>query len=140
MNDELLDKLERLAKAATPVPWKDAGIGRIRAANKRQEFVADCAPIVIYRNKTLIKSMANSAYILAACNAVPSLIARVRELERQRNKLLGMYCNEMVCSWCWLDAVCPHFDETIVRRNPNSEGCRETLRKWLEEAAKEAGE
>lgn len=75
-----------------------------------------------------------------AFEALRPLIERVRELERQRDKLLGMYCNEMVCSWCWLDEVCPHFDETIVRRNPNSEGCRETLRKWLEEAAKEAGD
>lgn len=77
---------------------------------------------------------------IKAFEALRPLIAKVRELERQRDKLLGMYCNEMVCSWCWLDKVCPHFDETIVRRNPNSEGCRETLRKWLEETAKEAGD
>ena len=75
-----LEKLEELAKAATPGPWEDMGIGRIRTSNKRHELVADCAPIVIYGHKTFLKSKANAAYILAACNAMPELIAENRAL------------------------------------------------------------
>lgn len=134
-----LEELERLAAQATPGPWfckSVPGLGGGR--HNRPHIFADgiCLPVA---SLSVIKGEEDAAYITAACNAVPELIARVRELERQKDKLLGMYCNEMVCSWCWLDEVCPHFDETIVRRNPNSEGCRETLRKWLEQAAKEAG-
>ncbi|MBR5185375.1 MAG: hypothetical protein IKW19_03665 [Akkermansia sp.] len=134
-----LEELERLQKLAEPLPWKEDLY--LTSDGDSVDAVSNIdGDMIVHTDESLLAEAFNCAYIASACNAVPELIARVRELERQRNKLLGMYCNEMVCSWCWLDVVCPHFDETIVRRNPNSEGCRETLRKWLEEAAKEAGE
>lgn len=76
-----LDELERLAKAATPGPWVDSGLGLIRPLKKTSEFVAHCAPIVIHSVKKLQQCKANAAYIVAACNAVPELVARVRELK-----------------------------------------------------------
>jgi hypothetical protein len=53
---------------------------------------------------------ANAAYIVASCNAVPSLIARVRMLERQRNwlaKLLGDLCTTQKDGECPLFYACP---------------------------------
>ena len=90
-----LEKLEELAKAATPSPWEDVGAGRIRTSSKGHEFVADCAPTIIYGYKKLLKYKANAAYILAACNAVPELIARIRELEKKNERA----CDEINVLW-----------------------------------------
>lgn len=73
-----LEELERLAKAATPGPWETyplpgwEGIAHTVAGHKGQ-YLFDIHKV---RN-----GKANAAYIVAACDAVPELIKRVRELE-----------------------------------------------------------
>ncbi|MBR5883350.1 MAG: hypothetical protein IKY97_07775 [Mailhella sp.] len=71
-----LDELERLAKAATPGPWKYRTIGREAVV-----IMADTEPLCAtkYRHN----KDHDAAYIVVACNAVPELIARVRELEER---------------------------------------------------------
>lgn len=73
-----LDKLERLAKAATPGPWYTLsemceGVGCDTIISKQGEI---CDFVGNMHNP-----YGDRSYIVAACNAVPELIARVRELE-----------------------------------------------------------
>ena len=79
-----LDSILELARRATPLPWK----------NEPDEnfFDHDCQ--IIKGDTAFVCEFvteANAAYIVAACNSLPALIAenralreRVRELERQR--------------------------------------------------------
>ena len=71
------DRLEKLSKKATPGPWEDVGAAKIR---RKHDFVADCAPIVIYGMKSFLKYKANADYILAACNSMPEIIEYVRDI------------------------------------------------------------
>jgi hypothetical protein len=110
-----LDELERLAAEATPGPWVirhgDGWYNKhsyeIEASN--ESHVAET--LYAYNGE------ADAAYITAACNAVPELIAenralqeRVRELERQRvylAKLLGDLCTAQKDGQCPLFYACP---------------------------------
>jgi hypothetical protein len=108
MDGTKIDELERLAKAATPGPWKDKSFKRnydwgvICSGGKR---IAQCtsADVTDERKRvTFEEKLANAAYIAAACNAVPELIAknralqeRVRELERE----LEVYREEKQLEW-----------------------------------------
>ena len=79
-----LDELERLAKAATPGPW----------CNDYEDifkwtFMLTKKPIAT------AELPGNARYIVAACNAVPELIARVRELEQE----LDVYREEKQLEW-----------------------------------------
>ena len=76
-----LDELERLAKAATPGPWHKQGFDVYAWQGKRRQFVARTAPVVVSNRDFMSRNMNDPAYIVAACNAVPELIARVRELQ-----------------------------------------------------------
>lgn len=82
-----LDELERLAAQATPGPW----------------FVTcNCTGKTFYTIKNdrvyigealgVYNGEANAAYITAACNAVPELIKRVRELEEECRTLGERLC------------------------------------------------
>ena len=84
-----LDELERLAKAATPGPW----------CNDYEDifkwtFMLTKKPIAT------AELPGNARYIVAACNAVPELIARVRELERQRKWLATFIEANVDCEQC----------------------------------------
>lgn len=79
-----LEKLERLAKAATPGPWKDKSFKRyydwgvICSGGKR---IAQCtsADVTDERKRvTFEEKLANAAYIAAACNSLPDLIAELK--------------------------------------------------------------
>lgn len=80
-----LRELERMAKEATPGPWK------VTVSDKYGFTVAILPPD--FPQTPLVGRIRNeqdAAYIIAACNAVPGLIAenralreRVQELERQ---------------------------------------------------------
>ena len=72
-----LEKLERLAKAATPGPWTNIGIGTIRR-KRPDEFIAECLPMLTRSVEKLRRCMNNADYIVAACNAVPELIAELK--------------------------------------------------------------
>ena len=89
-----LEELEKLAKDATPGPW------RIDAENNPAHFIMTNEDIPMHRliaisespiatcdlSRRWTESCANAAYIVAACNAVPELIARIRELEERAQK------------------------------------------------------
>ena len=71
-----LEELERLAKAATPGPWEMVDA---RAFLDDEDFeIRNGGHCIGYGT-----SGKDAAYIVAACNAVPELIARVRELEAE---------------------------------------------------------
>ena len=90
-----LNELEQLAKAATPGPWKigkgyaakfvmtyeDIPVRRLVSVTEGNEGTCDLA-------RGWDESCANAAYIVAACNHAPELVARVRELEAE-NRTLG---------------------------------------------------
>jgi hypothetical protein len=77
-----LEELERLAAQATPGPWK------VVVSDKYTFTVAILPPDFPQTPLVVrIRDEQDAAYIVAACNAVPELIARVRELERQRETL-----------------------------------------------------
>lgn len=107
IDNKKLEKLERLAKAATPGPWKDKSFKRnydwgvICSGGKR---IAQCASADVtdeIKRVTFEEKLANAAYIAAACNAVPELITenralqkQMREMERQRD-WLAQKCEEL---------------------------------------------
>ena len=72
---EWLDKLERLRKVATPGPWKhDKWIIKSLEARKIAQTI----------------NLDNSAYIVAACNAVPMLIEMVQDMSSVIAGMPGM--------------------------------------------------
>ena len=125
MDSAKLDELERLAKAATPGPWSRYadihiktmdgwGIGFIHHPLRSRE-----------------ETVNNAAYIVAACNAVPELIARVRELERQREFFLKALNDNRLCP----NGGCFHDGSDLDEWDCTSYDNREC---WIN-AAKEAG-
>lgn len=109
-----LDELERLAAQATPGPWK---VGKGHSA----KFVMTYEDIPVRRLVSVIdgdkgtcdlargwdESCANAAYIVAACNAVPELIARIRELERQNEALAFLLAQFLPHAECPIFEDCP---------------------------------
>lgn len=134
-----LEKLERLAKAATPGPWDNVGAATIRR-KRPDEFIAECTPIVIRSVKKLHQCMNNADYIVAACNAVPELIAEnrkfqecMRELERQNDFFLKALKENFMCPY----SRCKYDDGSELDEwECDAENNREC---WIK-AAKEAGE
>ena len=145
-----LEKLEELAKAATPRPWDydTAGVFKWHFLLEKRH-VCECL------------TEENAAYIVAACNAVPELIKmyrmaddeaadansawqkvrrenlalreQVRELERQNSFFLKALKEEYACPYsrCKYDYG-SELDEWECS-NENHQDC------WIQ-AAKEAGE
>ena len=83
-----LDELMRLHEAATPGPWEvnigdfesEDGYGTVTAPYVEADGKTICVPFD--RGPDDENDEADAAYIVAACNAVPELVARIRELER----------------------------------------------------------
>ena len=76
-----IDKLMKLHSEATPGPWKlDAHFGRVLNVTDlgNERVVADCLRVY----KRALRCKKNAAYICEACNSVPGLVARIRDLER----------------------------------------------------------
>ena len=91
---EWLDELEMLRKAATPGPWEawryNAGFVRISTCPLDPDDdevikVADSPDITV----------SDAAYIVAACNAVPSLVEMVKYLSEEAS-------GEVSCSGEWV--------------------------------------
>lgn len=142
-----LNKLESLAKAATPGPWVirhgDGWYNKhsyeIEASN--ESHVAET--LYAYNGE------ADAAYIVAACNSLPTLIAenralqkRVQELEKQRNWLAykhAVACIDAACDSCTTHIgdcpICPISQETGLC----IEVSEVTFINAAEEATKEAG-
>ena len=85
-----LEKLERLHAEATPGPWTQRGNFIFCAQNKRLAYVE--------AERAL--DLQTAAYIVAACNAAPELIAKVRELERTLEILEGYQFSINSCREC----------------------------------------
>lgn len=83
-----LDELMRLREAATPGPWKakigdfeyEDGYGTVTAPYVEADGKTICVPTD--RGPDDDNDESDAAYIVSACNAVPELVARIRELER----------------------------------------------------------
>lgn len=91
-----LEKLERLAKAATQGPWEVDELNNIRIAPKGRLIVA-----TIHDYEDYLPRMDDTQYIVASCNAVPTLITdnralqkRVKELEVEANFLASRLANQ----------------------------------------------
>lgn len=79
-----LDELMRLHAAATPGPWKIGAWNGIVAESPRGvEWDKALFSVALNAEKT---AKADAAYICKACNAVPELVQRIRELEAQLSK------------------------------------------------------
>ena len=84
-----LDELMRLHDAATPGPWSvkigdfeaEDGYGTVSASYVEADGKTICVPFD--RGPDDENDEDDTAYIVAACNAVPELVARIRELETQ---------------------------------------------------------
>lgn len=71
-----LEKLMKLHDAATPGPWKvtdKCAHLYVTDSNPNREIAR-----IGWKPKAYVE---NASYIAAACNAVPELVARIRELE-----------------------------------------------------------
>ena len=89
-----LDKLEALAKAATPGPWEDLSnhpdhlCGTI---NKGKKHIAGCSWFETWREEQHVsveEALANAAYIAAANpTTMLELVAELREARRERDWL-----------------------------------------------------
>lgn len=93
-----LDELGLLAAQATPGPWKEGRhdmFSIVEGAHAKYIY-ANSIPVAIStgEEKDCERVLADARYIAAACNAVPSLIARVREQElinsHLRNQVEGL--------------------------------------------------
>lgn len=91
-----LEGLERLAKEATPGPWKMVDA---RAFPEDEDFeISNSQYCICYGT-----SEADASYITAVCNAVPELIQRIRKLEAEADlladRLACCHCGSNVKHW-----------------------------------------
>ena len=135
-----LDELERLHKAATPGPW------RVRSGSN----YAWIEPFDFPHSQLVARAwtcQGDAEYITAACNAVPELIARVRELEEWCNRAIDEAGYLLGCMPALDCRVCDYHDycpEPMPGFEPDIETCRATMRNFCnpngEPINKEAGE
>lgn len=78
-----LDELEQLSRKATSLPWEMVDA---RAFLDDEDFeIRNGGHCIGYGTDEK-----DAAYIIASCNAVPELIRMVRELEKEKEQLLGV--------------------------------------------------
>lgn len=103
-----LQELERLASEATPGPWKSdvrVGSAAIYPAKYDVHCFGDDTHIICMLNGKYYndqwcmadQQIADAAFIAAAREAVPALIARVRQLEKEADWLTEFVCSEYGC-------------------------------------------
>lgn len=122
-----LDELMRLHAAATPVPWevtdKCAHL-YVTDSNPNREIAK-----IGWKPKAYVE---NASYIVAACNAVPELVSRIRELEteikRRDAEIWASLCNE-----CAIDDVCPYCGTCPFDGKKCKEVTPEDWIRWMEE-------
>ena len=131
-----IDELERLVKAATPGPW-------FVTCNCTGKTFYTIKIDRVYIGETLgvYNGEANAAYLVAACNAVPELIAetralqeRVQELERQRWHIASYLETVQMCE------ECPAYNDCPSTGMLGAGACVDEIIKWGERVVKEAGE
>lgn len=77
-----IDKLMQLHDKATEGPWEMDGLNNIRITPNGRPIV-----VTIHDYEDYLPRMADAAYIVAACNSIPDLIHRIRELEDEIESL-----------------------------------------------------
>lgn len=106
-----LEELERLAKAATPGPWTEGrhDMFSVVEGAYAKYIYANRIPIAIStgEEKDCERVLADARYIAAACNAAPSLTAKVRELERQSEALAFWLAQFLPHAECPIFEDCP---------------------------------
>lgn len=136
-----LDELMRLHAAATPGPWKIGAWNGIVAESPRGvEWDKALFSVALNAEKT---AKADAAYICAACNAVPELVARIRELETELYEAVGcIISNEsqtmIDCRICFFEQYCECKKD---QWKPDHEMCRKAIMKYVtpEETEENAG-
>lgn len=85
---EQLDQLNDLAKAATRLPWSVAhrDIRCTESDDERAGLGLEIEGPPEASNRGQFARSADARYIVAACNAVPDLIAQIRRLEREADE------------------------------------------------------
>ena len=124
-----LDELMRLRKAATPGPWKSC-TDEVYVCGELSyyDYVGNAEGKEVVSRITRV-SDEDGAYICAACNAVPELVARIRELESKISKeksktedkksavaamLKAMCCDTILCPFSCIGKKC-HFNKRCTR-------------------------
>lgn len=116
-----LDELMRLHAAATPGPWKVAtwygGYHTIRPKKEPEKSLGK------------IERKHDAAYIVAACNAVPELVSRIKHLEAQLYEAVGyIISNEsqsmIDCRICFFEQYCGRGKGQC---NPDHDMCRKAI-------------
>lgn len=84
---ELLDRLDALHKAATPLPWK-------RWIHDPDDPYSSWGVVAETGDIAHVATDEDAAYIVEACNSVPELVRRLRvaekQLQRARSTLNGL--------------------------------------------------
>ena len=127
-----LDELMRLHAAATPGPWRVEEMSHI--LNDQVWFSA-----IIKAGDGLDEKIVNqgagkadAAYIVAACNAVPELVQRVRDLETEiRRRDAEIWAN--LCNECAIDDFCPYCGTCPFDGKKCKEVTPEDWIRWMEE-------
>lgn len=86
MDSAQLDELERLAKRGDPLPWKlNLHMGKVvrYTEHGNERFIADCLRVT----KRDAHCKRNAAYIVAACNSLPALIAELKAARAENGEL-----------------------------------------------------
>lgn len=133
-----LEKLEQLAAQATPGPWS---LVDARAFLDDEDFeIRNGQHCIGYGT-----SGADAAYIVGACNAVPELIARVRELEVVEEVLARNIADTAFCPLC-LIKDCPQYDMGDIGMGAfepelvDREQCKKSILAHARKGAKEKNE
>ena len=128
------DELMRLHEAATPGPWEanigdfesEDGYGTVTAPYVEADGKMICVPFD--KGPDDDNDENNAAYIVAACNAVPELVARIRELEAQLYEAVGYISDEsqsmIDCRICFFEQYCERKKD---QWKPSLEMCRKAI-------------
>lgn len=134
-----IEKLEDLAKSATHGRWFVSD-----CCDNKKFYAIKTSDVFIGETLGCYNGKANAAYITAACNAVPELIAenrdlqkRVCELEKQRNWLAEKHAIACIDAAC--DACTSHIGDCPICPLPQGTGlCIEVSEVTFINAAEQA--
>ena len=132
-----LDELMRLREAATPGPWKvnigdfesEDGYGTVTAPYVEADGKTICVPFD--RGPDDDNDEDDAAYIVAACNAVPELVARIRELEAEIKRRDAQKWADL-CNECESDGSCHYVGTCPFEGRKCGDIRTEDWIKWLE--------
>lgn len=135
-----LDELMRLHAAATPGPWQvkigdfesEDGYGTATAPYVEADGKMICVPFD--KGPDDDNDEDDAHYIVAACNAVPELVSRIRELADRLYEAVGcIISNEsqsmIDCRICFFEQYCGRGKGQC---NPDHDMCRKAILRCVE--------